>query len=173
MRGASSWVSMRRATALLALAAAFQLHTHLKRSQTLSFYEGVGWGFFNFKFNLMFTGSLCGKFLRDSSRGECSTLVRSGVSSSTGSSTDTENLGSPCWEKQRVLCTLFLSLCEIMLNSIEEKGSIKTDHEHFFSPGSTGMCIGEGRIQNSCFSVKSHFPLDRESSPNKKALAAP
>lgn len=86
---------------------------------------------------------------------------------------DTENLGSPCWEEQGVSCRLLLSLCGTLLNSIEEKENTKTDHELFLPPSRAAMCVGEGRIQNSCFSVKSHFPLDRENSPNKKITCCP
>lgn len=98
----------------------------------------------------MFTESLCGKHPSDKSREECFTLVRSGVSLSTRSS----SLIHKIWvEKRSISCTLLLSCCETMLNGIEEKENIKTDYElfAFFIP-KQHCKVGGG--QNSEFS---HF----------------
>lgn len=93
----------------------------------------------------MFTESLCGKHPSDKSREECFTLVKSGVSLSTRSS----SLIHKIWvEKRSISCTLLLSRCETMLNGIEEKENIRTDYElfAFFYPQAALRGGGEFRI---------------------------
>lgn len=64
---------------------------------------------------------------------------------------------------------LLLSCCETMLNSIEGKENIKTDYMGFFfiPEQRCNVCVGGG-IPNSHISVKSRFPSNWETNPNKK-----